>query len=1508
MRFFRSLFFVALLWSPAQAQTLSVASQTEALCAGDCSGFFTLAATGGQAPYQYSNNGGSTWQSSNTFSGLCSGTYTFTAMDANNVQFTVTDSIIAALPITYSLASTNCTAWNLCNGTISVHIVSGGVPPYTYIVASASGTQTYTSSPITGLCAGTYTVTVVDTVQCPGGGCTGTPIVTITAPAPPPPPLTMVLTPGPRVCPYTCQTASIAASGGTPPYQYSFSSASGPWSSSSTSSCLTGSSVTGYVKDATGQIISATVATNWPPPFVAGFTTMSPQHCGYFQPCDGVFIISPSGGVPPYTGGSTGSGSTVVFQNQCSPGGPFMISDAAGCIISVSGSVGYMPLSIMATTTAACNCNGTISVTTNFPAQSPAYYQYSLNNFSTVQTSPAFTGLCAGTYTVSARAMTSAGPQCVATTTVTVANNTPALNVTNTSPTCNGGCNGTISASASPTGTYQYKLNAGNWQSSGNYAGLCAGTYTVSTQNSSGCITTTTVTITQPPPITVVATPISPACFGYCNGGMYISPGTGSPPGTYQYGLMPLIPPQNNSIIKGLCAGTYTAIVYNPTTGCSGSAAVTITQPPQITITASVTPVACSSPCSGSITASAAPAGTYQYKLNNGSYQSSPTFSGLCAGTYTITAMNSTNCTNTNTFTITGSTPTITATTSAPSCSSVCNGGITATASPSGTWQYSIDGGINWSSSSTFSNLCAGTYTVDAQNSSTGCATSSTYTITAPTPAVTASTSSASCNAACDGSFTATASPAGTWQYSINGGTNWQSSSTFSNLCAGGYTVLTQNAAGCTANAAITITEPPAITVTATTTLPCYSQCTGSITLSASPAGTYQYSINSTTVFQSSPVFASLCAGTYILRAKNGNGCIATTTVMLTQQAQITYTPTSTSPQCNGSCNGNITINAVSPSGTYQYSSNNGSSWQSSNAFTNLCAGNYTIVVQDAGGCTASSPVTLTTPSVIASTTATSASACGTTCTGTISASTTPTGTYQYSIDNGNTWQSSTTFNSLCPGSYALLTQDANGCIVSVPANVAQATAASIAATSSSLTCFGDCNGSLVASVSPAGTYQYTIDNNTWQSSNTFTNLCAGTYLVHATDGNGCHAYSNVTITQPPQVQATASITTPSCNGICDGSITASASPAGTYQYSFNLGQSWQSSDSIGGICDGGFNIIAMNAAGCSDTVWNVYVLQPPAIAYTFATTDASCAGQCNGSIVFNPTIGNTTPYQYSINNGQSWQSGTSFSNLCAGGYAMQMRDANGCIVGDSVLLHEPLPLASSIFTTGTSCGECNGSAAVTASGGTGPYQYNWINFSGPTPGIDLCSGNYFVELIDSAGCRDTVALNIAASTGATIDSVSAVGTPSQQPWGTATVYASGTSPITYQWDAAAGSQTTSTATALFPGNYCVTILDGAGCVDTACVTVPVMTEISTHDLSTIRVYPNPFDQQLVISGNGEATIRLTDVLGQTIASFSKIQLTVSGTSLELPDLAAGVYFLSVDVANQQVAFRIVKQ
>ncbi|MBY5960305.1 SprB repeat-containing protein, partial [Membranicola marinus] len=189
-----------------------------------------------------------------------------------------------------------------------------------------------------------------------------------------------------------------------------------------------------------------------------------------------------------------------------------------------------------------------------------------------------------------------------------------------------------------------------------------------------------------------------------------------------------------------------------------------------------------------------------------------------------------------------------------------------------------------------------------------------------------------------------------------DGGQNYQPSNEFTGLTAGNYTITIKDANGCTKTCdEVTVGQPDALTCSTTPTdASCNSGSDGKITVTAG-GGTpgYTYSIDGGQNYQPSNEFTGLTAGNYTITIKDANGCTKTCDeVTVGQPDALTCSTTPTDASCHGGSDGKITVTAGGGTPGYTYSIDGGQNYQPSNEFTGLTAGNYTITIKDANGCT----------------------------------------------------------------------------------------------------------------------------------------------------------------------------------------------------------------------------------------------------------------------------------------------------------------------------------------------------------------------------------------------------------------------------------------------------------------------------------------------------------------------------------------------------------------------------
>jgi large repetitive protein len=305
----------------------------------------------------------------------------------------------------------------------------------------------------------------------------------------------------------------------------------------------------------------------------------------------------------------------------------------------------------------------------------------------------------------------------------------------------------------------------------------------------------------------------------------------------------------------------------------------------------------------------------------------------------------------------------VTGTTTATTTPTASNGSISASATGSSGFTFSLNGGA-FQASGTFSGLAVGSYTITAKDGD-ACTGSQVFSVTAtpcPTITVTATLTQASSPTATNGAIAATGAGSTGFTYNINGGT-FQASGTFTNLAVGSYTITAKDANGCIGSNAFSVTAATCPTITLTTTP---TNTTGPTATNGSIVATvtggvtpHTFSRDGGTTFQSSNTFNNLAVGTYAVVAKDANGCLSgsvSTSVAATCPTITSSAATTNTVKCESNT-GTITITASGSSGfTYNL---NGGSFQASNTFGTLAIGVFSYGVRDANGCTTTGNATI---------------------------------------------------------------------------------------------------------------------------------------------------------------------------------------------------------------------------------------------------------------------------------------------------------------------------------------------------------------------------------------------------------------------------------------------------------------------------------------------------------------------------------------------------------------------
>ncbi len=491
------------------------------------------------------------------------------------------------------------------------------------------------------------------------------------------------------------------------------------------------------------------------------------------------------------------------------------------------------------------------------------------------------------------------------------------------------------------------------------------------------------------------------------------------------------------------------------------------------------------------------------------------------------------------------------------------------------------------------SNLCAGTYTVTVTGAN-GCTATSSVTITEP-PLLTANITGT--NVLCFGDNNGIAVltvSGGTLPYTYLWSTG-QITEDISNFYAGTYCVTVTDDNGCTATECVDIYEPPLLTANIYgIDVLCNGENSGSAYLDVSggtPSYTYLWNTGQTT-YDLNDIYA----GIYCVTVTDVNLCSATECVTITEPSEpLIVNITGTDVLCNGDCYGTANLTVTGGTSPYTYLWSTGQTEQN---IKNLCAGDYTVTVTDANGCTATSSVTITEPSLLLTSIGVSIiniNECHGDCNAEaivgVSGGTPP---YTY-LWNDQLSQTSPTATELCAGDYTVTVTDANDCIATNSVTITEPQALFALIKIPFLKCYGDCDATLMIGVS-GGTPPYTYEWSNGQTTPTVTDICAGFYSVVITDANGCTLTKFIIIQEPPQliIDFTNIISeTFNCNGEATANVT-SGIPSYSYLWDSNAGN--QTTPTATGLCAGTYTVTVTDANGCTITGMVNILLEPACV------------------------------------------------------------------------------------------------------------------------------------------------------------------------------------------------------------------------------------------------------------------------------------------------------------------------
>lgn len=697
-------------------------------------------------------------------------------------------------------------------------------------------------------------------------------------------------------------------------------------------------------------------------------------------------------------------------------------TDLAGCI-TVTDDVTITietccALEVIATEVVDPSCAGADgSITVTELAGELGAVTYSLDG-GTPQASPTFSDLAIGTYTITVNDVNNCPVDVVVD---LVAGDGPVIDAIDiVAPSC-GSNDGEIMIDATGNGL-TYSFDGGLlFGTNPDSTGLASGSYTIVLTDVNGCSLDSTLILTplDGPEILNIAgtTPLCGASDGTITITASVTVENFSIDGGTNF--------QPDGVFTDLPPGVYD-IVVSDAGGCTAIGNITLDDIPGPVIDDVITADPLCGASDGSIEIIATGTGLL-YSIDGGTTtQAGNTFPGLTQGNYFIQVVDAVGCTAAQSVTLQSANgPVVDDIVTTVSDCGLDDGTITITATGTGL-SYSIDGGVSYEPTGSFTGIVPGTYPVVVQDVD-GCISSGTATVDElPGPTLNDVVTVAATCGADDGTITIDASGTGLG-YSIDGGTTYQTGNTFSGLAPGDYTVVVQ-VSGCTEQQIATVDEEPGPVITDIQILQpaCAGDTNGSIQITATGSGTLNYGLDAGAL-QPTPSFTDLAPGTYtVVVVSTPGNCSVTQDVILVDPAPLELQLTSTDPACANDCNGTASavINGGTGSPTLVWST--GIPAGTGPQATGLCGGNYSLTVSDANGCTVDTTFVLVTPPpFLIQTVNTTSETCPELCDGTITVQ--ADGGQLFTL-NGGAPQLFPVFTGLCPGNYSIVALDANGC------------------------------------------------------------------------------------------------------------------------------------------------------------------------------------------------------------------------------------------------------------------------------------------------------------------------------------------------------------------------------------------------------------------------------------------------------------------------------------------------
>ncbi|RYE25584.1 MAG: T9SS type B sorting domain-containing protein [Sphingobacteriales bacterium] len=1004
------------------------------------------------------------------------------------------------------------------------------------------------------------------------------------------------------------------------------------------------------------------------------------------------------------------------------------------------------------------------------------------------------------------------GGNCTGSDTVVVQSNTLEVIPTITATTCSGSTNGAISLNVNGgSGKYKYKWSNGTTTNA--ISSLKAGLYVCEIEDSTyGCKINRAFTVPSNNTLSLRSTVINTSTCDSSDGSVTLAVIGGS--GTYSYLWSNGATTAN---LSNVGAGVYRVNVTDATGSCIASDTVVVSNTGN---TLAITPVVINASGCNSNTGIATltilgGSGLYSYTWSNGATTNPAT--GLKPGRYYVSIKdNLTNCSGSVVVNVGNAAALNLSGTATPAACNSTNGSINLTVTGGlGAYTYS------WSNGATtqdISGLRAGTYIITVTNATSGCVAEKVFTVGESSSATaTLNVTQPSCSSNSNGEIAINVTGVNKYRY------KWSNGSTTKdqiNLKPGTYTVvITDTVTNCTntLNAVIAPKSQVEVTASPKPNTACVNAANGAITTSVmggTAPYTYSWSNSGTTAN-----INNLNAGNYTLNISDAVGCSSSISVPVKTDSSKLLKVSVVSilgASCNTSLTGSAVISVTGGQLPYTFSWSNGSLLQN---LLNVKAGNYTLTVTDALGCTATIGVTIginNSNPIHVVVDSTKAAGCSGSAIGGIYVSVTGGATpYSYLWSNGANTQDLT---NVAAGTYRLTVTDNGGCTDTLTENVPVQSTSGLVVTLDSVrtsSCPVSMDGGIFISVA-GGTAPYNYIWSNGATTQDITGINPGSYTVTATDVNGCPGQLTAIVGVNPTSAIVVTIDSTKGAGCANGNTAAIyITPSGgstPYAYKWSNNATTQDLENI---IPGSYSVIVTDSKGCTanKTAQAVIDNTTTVRATIDSTVGAGCAGSNSGNVYVQSSRGKA-PYTYSWSTGATTED---LLNLPPGSYTLTISDASGCssMLNASISIDPAKQIVLTVDSTlGASCNMgTNAKIYVSTSGGKAPYQYMWSNGSNSEDLTNVQQGSYTLFVTDANNCNAQTSASVGTDATRNIQiatsSITDAGCSGSASGAINITVTGGQPPYSYNWSNGAKTQNISNVA---PGSYTVTVTDAAGC------------------------------------------------------------------------------------------------